>query len=157
MYIGEKWISTDVDRNLRNADFYNSKEYQRLLNICTERVQRWVENNSDLIGALKSRYSPAAFGARQIAYAECGIGTYINKIQTLGRYTYKNELRKQVAEALSAEYANLPEFARTAYSLDDYVANYANEIMKKNKNEINRGASAWAYSEMRRILDRALW
>ena len=156
MYIGEKWISTDVDRNLRNAEFYNSKEYIRLRDICTERIKRWVEDNSDLIGALNNTRS-SSFGARQIAYADCGVGTYINKIQTLGRYTYKNELRKQVAEALATEYANLPEFARTAYSLDDYVANYVNEIMKKNKNEINRGASAWAYSEMRRILDRALW
>ena len=156
MYIGEKWINTDVDRNLRNADFYNSKDYQRLLGICTERIQRWVENNGDLIGALNNTRA-SSFGARQIAYADCCIGTYINKIQTIGRYTYKKELSKQVAEAMSAEYANLPEFARTAYSLDDYVANYVNEIMKKNKNAINRGASDWVYHEMRRILDRALW
>ena len=156
MYIGEKWISTDVDRNLSNKDFYNSKEYLRLLNTCTERVTRWVENNGDLIGALNNTRA-GSFGARQIAYADCGVGTYINKIQVLGRYAYKAELRKQVAEALAEEYAKLPEFARQAYSLDNYVENFVSEIMKKNKNQINCEISARAYSEMRRILDRALW
>ena len=156
MYIGEKWISTDVYSNLSNAEFCNSKEYVRLRDICTERVTSWVEHNSKLVDTLHDAHS-SSFGARQIVYADCGISTYINKIQTLGRYTYKNELRKQVAEALATEYANLPEFARTAYSLDDYVANYVDEIMKKNKNKINRGASAWVYSEMRRILDHVFW
>jgi hypothetical protein len=156
MYIGEKWISTDVDRNLSNKDFYSSKDYQRLLNICTDRVTRWVEHNGDLIGALNNTRC-TSYGARQIAYADCGVGTYIGKIQQLGRHAYAAELRKQVAEALAEEYAKLPEFARQAYSLDNYVENFVSEHMKKNKNKINREISARAYNEMRRILDRALW
>lgn len=155
MYIGEKWINTDVDHNLRNKDFYNGKDYQRLLNICTERITRWVENNDDLIGALNNARS-TSYGARQIAYVDCGVGTCIRKIQTLGRHAYAAELRKQVAEALAEEYAKLPEFARQAYSLDNYVENFVSEHMKKNKNKINREISARAYNEMRRILDRAL-
>lgn len=156
MYIGEEWISTDVDRYLSNKDFYNSKDYIRLRDICTERIQRWVEHNGDLIGALNN--TPfTSYGARQIAYADCDVGTYIKKIQVLGRYAYKAELRKQVAEALAEEYAKLPEFARQAYSLDNYVENFVSEIMKKNKNQINREISARAYNEMRRILNRALW
>ena len=156
MYIGKKWINTDANRSLNNNDFYNSKDYQRLLNICTERVTRWVELNGDLIGALNNARC-TSYAARQIAYADCGVGTYIGKIQVLGRYAYKAELRRQVAEAFAEEYAKLPEFARQAYSLDNYVESFVGEYMEKNKNKINREISAHAYNEMRRILDRALW
>ena len=157
MYIGEKWINPDINHNLNNGDFYNSKDYQHLLNICIKRVTSWVENNGDFIETLKSRYSPAAFGARQIAYAESGIGTHINKIQTLGRYAYKVELRKQVIEALTEEYTKLPEFARQTYSLYDYANGFVYEYMEMNQNEINREISAHAYKEMRKVLDCALW
>ena len=75
----------------------------------------------------------------------------------MGRYAYKTELRKQVAEALAEEYAKLREFARQAYSLDNYVESFVGEYMEKNKNKINREISAHAYGSMRRILDRALW
>ena len=156
MYIGEKWISTDVCRNLTNNDFYNSKEYQRLLNICTERVTRWVERNSELVDTLHDAHC-GSYGARQIIYADCGISTYIGKIQSLGRYAYGAELCKQVAEALAEEYVKLPEFARQAYSLDNYVGSFVNEYMSKNKNQINREISAHAYGSMRKIIDHALW
>lgn len=156
MYIGEKSIATDVNYNLVNNDFYNSASYQCLLNDCIERITRWINQNASLIDALNAAHC-ANYGVRQIAYADCSISACIGKIQGLGRRVYKAGLRKQVVEALAEEYNKLPEFARKAYSIDDYVESFINDHMKKNKNQINREISAHAYREMRKFLDRALW
>lgn len=156
MYIGEKFIETNVNYNLVKNDFYNNVVYRNLLKECTERVTHWIESNSILINTLNTARH-TSYGARQIAYTDCGISVYIGKIQRFGCRVYKAELRKQVTEALAGEYNKLPEFARKTYSLDDYVESFVTCHMEKNKNQINREISAHAYNEMRRILDRALW
>jgi hypothetical protein len=155
MYIGERYVTTNVERILENKEFYNSKDYLRLLNICTDSITHWVKDNESLISTLRNNCS-ASYGTRQIAYADCRIGTYIGKIQRLGLRVYERVLHKQVTEALAEEYIKLPEFARKAYSLNEYAESFVDEHIKQNKNQINREISAHAYRKMRAILDRVI-
>ena len=148
MYIGETWVNTNVENVLAKAEFYSTDFYKDKIETAKRRIDHWIDRETELLNHLEKRYV-TNYVICQMIYTDCGIGSYANKLQASGRRIYKRALIETIKEIIAPEYAKLPDFAKEGYSLDDYALRYADSIMKKDINKINREITKHFYAVLR--------
>lgn len=147
--IGTEWVNIDPLTILYKSDFTHSQRYEDCIKKGKSNIDRYVDENKTMLALISEGGRRNDYALRQIIYRNACSSLKLNRLQTEGRDYYRNEVIKRIKEAITSEYANLPEFFRNAYSIDDIVLSYYNKVTADCKNEINRAATDYFYKAMR--------
>lgn len=147
--IGTEWVNIDPYDILWNSDFINSPLYKDCIEKGKSNIERYVNNNKTMLSLVSEQSYGDNYALRQIIYQNSAIHSFIDSLQKEGRRRYRNEVMDKIKAAIAPEYANLPEFFRIAYSIDDVVHSYFSDTTADLTNQINKAATAYFYQNMR--------
>ena len=147
--IGTEWVNIDPHDILETSDFINSPLYKNCIERGKSNIEHYVNNNKTMLSLVSEQSYGDNYALRQLIYQNAVLSSIINNLQKEGRYYYRNEAIKRIKEAIAPEYANLPEFFRIAYSIDDVAHSYFYNAIPDLTNQINKAATAYFYQNMR--------
>ena len=147
--IGTEWVNIDPHDILETSDFINSSLYKNCIERGKSNIERYVNNNKTMLSMVSEQSYGDNYALRQLIYQNAVLSSIIDNLQKEGRYYYRNEAIKRIKEAIAPEYANLPEFFRIAYSIDDVAHSYFYDTTADLTNQINKAATAYFYQNMR--------
>ena len=151
--IGKEWVNLDPNDILWASDFIHSRHYEDCIGKGKSNIERYVNNNKTMLSLVSDSGYTNGYALRQLIYSNSALSAHVARLQTAGRRYYRNEAMNKIKAAIAHEYANLPEFFRSAYSLDDVALSYFNEVTADWKNQINKAATAYFYRAMRVYID----
>ena len=147
--IGTEWVNIDPHDILWNSDFINSPLYKNCIERGKSNIERYVNNNKTMLSMVSEQSYGDNYALRQLIYQNAVLSSIIDDLQKEGRRYYHNEAIKKIKEAIAPEYANLPEFFRIAYSIDDVAHSYFYNTILDLTNQINKTSTAYFYQNMR--------
>lgn len=147
--IGTEWVNIDPHDILWNSDFINSPLYKSCIERGKSNIERYVNNNKTMLSMVSEQSYGDNYALRQLIYQNAVLSSIIDDLQKEGRRRYRNEAMNKIKAAISPEYANLPEFFRNAYSIDDVTRSYFSKVTADLKNQINKASTAYFYQNMR--------
>ena len=150
--IGTEWVNIDPKNILLASDFINTPLYKNCIEKGKSSIERYVNDNKDMLSLIIKNGGYNAYALRQLIYHNSFLSSLISRLQTEGRHYYRNEAIKKIKEAIAPEYANLPEFFRIAYSIDDVAHSYFYDTTADLTNQINNAATAYFYQVMREYI-----
>ena len=154
--IGTKLVNINPHDILWNSDFINSPLYKDCIERGKSNIEYYVNNNKTMLSLIIKNGGYNSYAIRQLIYHNSSLSSLICRLQTEGRRYYHNEAIKKIKEAIAPEYANLPEFFRIAYSIDDVVHSYLYNTTPDLTNQINKAATAYFYQNMRDYIYKIL-
>ena len=147
--IGTEWVNINPHDILGASDFIHSHYYEDCIEKGKNNIERYVNNNKTMLSLLSEQSYGDSYALRQIIYQNSSLSSLIDRLQTEGRRYYRNEAMDKIKAAIAPEYANLPEFFRIAYSIDDVVHSYFYDTTADLTNQINKASTAYFYQNMR--------
>ena len=147
--IGTEWVNINPHDILGTSDFINSPLYKDCIEKGKNNIERYINNNKTMLSLVSEQSYGDSYALRQLIYQNAVLSSIIDNLQKEGRYYYRNEAIKRIKEAIAPEYANLPEFFRNAYSIDDVTRSYFSKVTADLKNQVNKAATAYFYQNMR--------
>ena len=147
--IGTEWVNINPHNILLTSDFIHSHFYEDCIEKGKNNIERYVTNNKTMLSLLSEQSYGDSYALRQIIYQNSSLSSLIDRLQTEGRRYYRNEAMDKIKAAIAPEYANLPEFFRIAYSIDDVVHSYFYDTTADLTNQINKASTAYFYQNMR--------
>ena len=147
--IGTEWVNIDPYDILWNSDFINSPLYKDCIERGKSNIEHYVNNNKTMLSLVSEQSYGDSYALRQLIYHNSYLSSLICRLQTEGRRRYRMEAMDKIKAAIAPEYANLPEFFRNAYSIDDVARSYFNKVTADLKNQINKASTAYFYQNMR--------
>lgn len=150
--IGTEWVNINPHDILWTSDFISSPFYKDCIEKGKSNIERYVNDNKDMLSLIIKSGGYNAYALRQLIYQNSCLSSLTCRLQTEGRYYYHNEAIKKIKEAIAPEYANLPEFFRIAYSIDDVAHSYFYNTTTDLTNQINKTATAYFYEAMRQYI-----
>lgn len=154
--IGTEWVNINPHDILGTSDFINSQFYKDCIEKGKSNIERYVNNNKTMLSLVINNGDYNSYAIRQLIYHNSYLSSFICRLQTEGRRYYHNEAIKKIKEAIAPEYANLPEFFRIAYSIDDVAHSYFYNTTADLTNQINKAATAYFYQSMRDYIYKIL-
>ena len=151
--IGEEWVNLDPNDILWTSDFIHSGYYEDCITKGKGNIECYVNDNKTMLSLVSEGGYSNDYALRQLIYHNSCLSAFTARIQIAGRRYYRNEAMSKIKAAIAHEYANLPEFFRKAYSLDDIARSYLNEATENWTNEINKAATAYFYQAMRKYIN----
>lgn len=151
--IGTEWVNIDPHDILETSDFINSPLYKNCIERGKSNIEHYVNNNKTMLSLVSKQSYGDNYALRQLIYQNAVLSSIINDLQKEGRYRYRNEAMDKIKAAIAPEYANLPEFFRIAYSIDDVVHSYFYDTTADLTNQINKAATAYFYQVMREYIN----
>ena len=147
--IGDTWVNINPHDILSTSDFIHSSNYEDCIEKGKSSIGSYVNNNKTMLSLVSDNDYSNGYVLRQLIYRNSCLSSITDRLQKEGRYYYRCEAIKRIREAIAPEYANLPEFFRSAYCIDDIVLNYFCEATADWKNQINKASTAYFYQSMR--------
>ena len=147
--IGTEWVNINPKYILEDSDFINSPLYKDCIEKGKNNIERYVNNNKTMLFMVSEQSYGDNYALRQLIYQNAVLSSIIDDLQKEGRYRYRNETMDKIKAAIAPEYANLPEFFRNAYSIDDIASSYFSKATADLKNQINKASTAYFYQNMR--------
>ena len=154
--IGTEWVNIDPYDILWNSDFINSPLYKDCIEKGKSNIEHYVNNNKTMLSLIIHNGGYNSYAIRQLIYHNSYLSSLICRLQTEGRRRYRMEAMDKIKAAIAPEYANLPEFFRNAYSIDDVARSYFNKVTADLTNQINKAATAYFYQSMRDYIYKIL-
>ena len=151
--IGTEWVNIDPHDILWNSDFINSPVYKNCIEKGKSNIEHYVNNNKTMLSLVSEQSYGDNYALRQLIYQNAVLSSIIGRLQTEGRRRYRNEAMDKIKAAIAPEYANLPEFFRIAYSIDDVVHSYFYDTTADLTNQINKASTAYFYQVMREYIN----
>ena len=147
--IGTEWVNIDPHDILWNSDFINSPLYKDCIEKGKSNIEHYVNNNKTMLSLVSEQSYGDSYALRQLIYQNSCLSSLICRLQTEGHRRYCNEAMDKIKAVIAPEYANLPEFFRISYSIDDVVHSYFYYTTADLTNQINKASTAYFYQNMR--------
>lgn len=154
--IGTRCVDINPHYILRTSDFINSPFYKNCIEEGKSNIERYVNSNKTMLSLVYEKSYGDNYALRQLIYRHSALSSLTGRLQTKGRHYYHSEVIKRIKEAIAPEYANLPEFFRIAYSIDDVAYSYFYNTTADLTNEINKAATAYFYKVMREYISKII-
>lgn len=151
--IGEKFVNLNPVDILSNPEFCHSDFYDVYIGKGKGNIEYWVNKNKTMFSLVAdNNYTSNYYALHQLIYNISGISSITTRLQKLGRDYYRNEAMNRIKASIASDYETLPEFIRSAYSIDDIAFTFYSKVTKDLKNQINRAATEYFYREMRKFI-----